>query len=164
MHLLAPGEAAPAQLAVGIRLLCADGDPAGPAVGPYTGPWQEGRACRTCLAIARGEPPQPAATAEVLPDSEPIAPDGPAPARLPAQHQGHDMDREPWSPQPWISHVTQPCEHCGAAGPGEWTRGKSSQPLLRYSALRCPHCGLLEAFVLREDGTRSLIWAQRGRR
>ncbi|GAP50258.1 uncharacterized protein SAZU_5114 [Streptomyces azureus] len=135
LHLLEPGEVVPSRLAVGVRLLCTAGEATGPAVRPFTEPWQERRACRTCLAVARGEPPQSTATAEVLPGSEPLVPDGSAPARLPAQHQGHDVDWEPWSPQPWISHVTQPCEHCGAAGPGEWTRGASSREFWRYSAV-----------------------------
>jgi hypothetical protein len=163
LHLLEPGEAVPSRLAVGVRLLCTAGEATGPAVRPFTGPWQERRACLTCLAIARGEPVQSAAASAVLPGSEPLVPEGPAPARLPAQFQGHDLVWEPWSPQPWISHVTQPCEHCGAAGPGEWTRGTSTQAFVRYSAVRCPRCGRLEAFVRRDDGTTGLIWAQRGR-
>jgi hypothetical protein len=57
LHGLAPGEEPPTGLAAGMRLLCSGHGIEVPVVRPYAGEFDERRACRTCLAVARGEPP-----------------------------------------------------------------------------------------------------------
>jgi hypothetical protein len=164
LHLLPAGAVPPRRLAADVDLLCSATGRSTPAVRPYDGPWDERRACcRTCLALARGEMPQPAATVAYLPASAPSLPVGPAPSRLPAAHRAGPIAWQDWEGQPLVSHISSACEACGDPGPGQWTHGSAEQPPTLYIAFRCPACGHERAHLRRDDGTLALVWEQSGR-
>lgn len=161
LHLLPVGAAPPRRLTSGADLLCSATKSA-PAVRPYRGAWDERRACRTCLAISRGETPQAASTAPYLPTSAPTAPVGPRPSRLPAMHQAAPVSWKDWEDQPSLSHISPACEHCGDPGPGQWTHGHAQNPPVFLIAFRCPACGDERAYLRGRDGALALAWQQSG--
>lgn len=162
LHGLAPGEEPPTGLAAGMRLLCSGHGIEVPVVRPYAGEFDERRACRTCLAVARGEPPHAPAT-EPLPGSEPALPEQPAAVRLPQEHRGRAMTWDDREDLPWMSHVPRHCEACGDVGPVQWAQGSGSEPPARYFAVQCAACGAARAFTHGPDGAPVVVWARRRR-
>lgn len=85
---IAPGEVPPDGLAADVQLLYSGHGTHVPVVRPYVGEFDERRACRTCLAVARGEPPNSPEAAEALPASEPVLPERPAAVHLHRSTEG----------------------------------------------------------------------------
>lgn len=163
LHGIAPTEVPPAGLAAGVQLLCSGHGNDVAVVRPYAGTFDERRTCRTCLAVARGEPPQTPAAAEALPGSEPVLPGRPAAVHLPPEHRGRAVSWGEWEDLPWMSHVPRHCEVCGDVGPVRWAEGAGSEPPARYFAVCCDACGDARAFTHGPDGAPVVIWARRRR-